>query len=61
MTNLTTKGIITNEFGEKVGSFWYRPSMMAYTLCYHGIRRNGWTLEGIQAWADSLEYYIDEA
>ena len=59
MNNNTFKGIITNEFGEKVGSFWYRPSMMAYTLCWHGIRRNGWTLEGIQAWADRLEYNVE--
>lgn len=56
---ITTKGNIVNEFGEKVGSFWFRSGMNAYTLCWHGIRRNGYTLEGIQAWADSLDYYVE--
>ena len=52
-------GIITNEFGEKVGSFWYRPSMMAYTLRLYGINRNGYTLDGIERKALDLELYIE--
>ena len=29
---LSTKGRIEDEFGEVVGKFWYRPSMMSFTL-----------------------------
>ena len=52
-------GIITNEFGEKVGSFWYRPSMMTYTLRLYGINRYGWTLEGIEKKASDLDLYVE--
>ena len=53
------KGNLFNEFGEKIGSFWYRPSMMAYTLRLYHINTNGWTLEGIQRKANELDLYIE--
>ncbi len=53
------KGIITNEFGEKVGSFWFRAGMNAYCLRLYGHNSNGWTLEGIERKAMELELYVD--
>ena len=55
---LYTKGEFHNEFGEVVGKFWYRPSTMSYTRIWHGLRSEGWTLEGLKKWADKLEYYL---
>lgn len=52
------KGIIGNEFGDIVGRYWFRSGSGTYTLMWHGIRRDGWTLEGIQAWADRLGYWV---
>lgn len=52
-------GDIVDEFGEKVGSFWYRDGQKSYSWTWHGLRRDGWTLEGIRAWADKLGYSID--
>ena len=56
---LMTKGNLFNEFGEKVGSFWYRTGMNAYTLRLYRVNRNGYTLEGIQRKANDLDLYIE--
>ena len=53
------KGIITNEFNEQVGSFWYRSGSMSYTLCLYGIKSNGWTPDGIERKAADLELYVE--
>jgi len=55
---LSTKGHIEDEFGEVVGKFWYRPSMMSFTLQWHKVFRDGYTLEGIKQWADRLDYCV---
>ena len=53
------KGILTNEFGEKVGSFWFRSGMGAYTLRLYRHNSNGWTLEGIERKAMELGLYVE--
>ena len=58
INEFSLKGIISDEFGDKVGSFWYRSGMKAYTIQWHGIRLNGYTLEGIFQWAERLGYQV---
>ena len=44
------KGKIANEFGEVIGSYWFRPSMNCFTLRVWRINLNGFTEEGIRRW-----------
>ena len=55
------KGKILDEFGEAVGRYWYREGSGTYTVYWYGIRKDGWTLEGIYDWANKMEYHIEEA
>lgn len=54
------KGRIVNEFGETVGRYWYREGQNRFSFIWHGCRFNGYTEEGLLAWADRLEYYLEE-
>lgn len=53
-------GRIEDVFGEVVGYYWYRPSTMSYTFEWHGIRHEGYTLEGIREWANALDFDLVE-
>lgn len=52
-------GKIVNEFGEQVGSYWFRIWMNAWSFIWLGCRFNGYTLEGIAAWANRLGYHLE--
>ena len=54
------KGSIMNEFGETVGRYWYREGQNRIYVVWLGCRLSGYTEEGLQAWADRLEYYLVE-
>lgn len=54
------KGSIQNEFGETVGRYWTRDGQNRISFIWLGCRFNGYTEEGLRAWADRLEYYLVE-
>ena len=54
------KGSIMNEFGETVGRYWMREGQNRISFIWCGNRFNGYTEEGLRAWADRLEYYLVE-
>lgn len=49
-------GYIVNEFGEKVGSYWYN-QFATIDFIWCGLRYYWYTEEGFNAWLDRLEYY----
>lgn len=49
-------GYIVNEFGEKVGSYWYN-QFATIDFIWCGLRYSWYTEEGFNAWLDRLEYY----
>ena len=57
---MLNKGEILNEYGETIGTYWYRPSMDRYTLRLYGVNRNGYTEEGIINWCLTYNCYWTE-
>lgn len=54
------KGIILDEFGTKVGSYWWREGQNTFSFIWCKIRYNGYTEEGLINWADRLGLYLKE-
>lgn len=52
-------GKIYNEFGELVGKFYFMKSTNNYALVLYGIKRYGYTLEGIYNKCLELELYAE--
>lgn len=57
---MMTRGKITNEYGDTVGRYWWRSGQNRFSFIWHGIRRNGYTEEGLIDWANRLEYNLEE-
>jgi len=57
---MLNKGSIVNEWGEVVGRYWYWSGMNRFSMNWLGCKSNGWTEEGLAAWANKLEYYLEE-
>ena len=57
--DLPLRGVVTNEFGEKVGNFWWQRDSGSYTIRWLGVFSYGYTDEGLQAWANALGYYLE--
>ena len=54
------KGSIVNEWGETVGRYWFRSGMNKFSMNWNGCLTNGWTEDGLIAWAKKLDYYLIE-
>lgn len=54
------KGVITNEYNEIVGKYWYDIVTNSYTIKWHDIRLYGFTENGLKQWALNLDYYLEE-
>lgn len=51
---MTFEGILVNEYGEKLGYFFYCESTYTYGIKLFGATQYGYTLDGVYAYASRL-------
>ena len=51
---MLNKGIVIDEIGERCGEYWFRPGMNAFHLRWLNIHMDGYTEEGLYAWAERM-------